>query len=213
MFFFNDDRFTDHSGNFGNIMLNAEGQGSSIDAEVSMGKYETEQQLDKVLRGELGGGRLGITLENIDTIMTKPAAVFDQLWGCIGANLDKRGGEEAKQALGLWKGVSGGLMGGARQAFMQGVGQGRDDLRQLLQNDEVLEGLKTDFARVDTTLQGETLGGSMDWNSFKVMRRYYLSRIDGMSKPEAVKDARKYGRYRLRRDQRAKGLKWTAKFF
>jgi hypothetical protein len=213
LFFYNDDRFTDHSGNFGNIMLNAEGQASSIDAEVQMGKYQDEQQLERVLHGESGAGRLGITLENVETIMTRPTAVFEQLWGCIGANLDKRGGEDAKQAVGLWNGVNGTLVGPARQAFMQGVQQGRQDLRSLLQNDEVLQGLKSDFAIVDRNLQGQMLGAKMDWNALKLMRRYYLNRLGGMSQQDAIADGRKYGRYRLRRDTRATGLKWTAKLF
>ena len=213
LFFYNDDRFTERSGNFGNVMLNSEGKASSIDAEVQMGKFRDAQQLDKILKGESGGGRLGITLENIEIVMTRPTAVFEQLWGCIGANLLKRGGEDAQQAYGLWSGVSGGLTTGALKAFLGGVQQGRQDLRNLLNNDEVLKGLKSDFARVDMSQYGRALGAEMDWNALKVMRRYYLNRIDGMSRKEAVADAQKYGRYRLRRDTRATGLKWTAKFF
>lgn len=213
LFFNNDDRFNERKANFGNVMLNAQGQAASIDAEVQMGMIRDRQHLDNVFKGGAGAGRLGITLENIDLLFSRPQAVFENVWAAIAENLQHRGGPEAAQALGLWRGMAGRLMPPAREAFMRGVEVGKRDLRNLLKDDQVLKDLKGDFARIDKGSSGGDLGAKMDWNSLKVMRRYYLDRLDGMSREAALEDARKYGHYRLRRDERGSGLKWTARFF
>ncbi len=201
----NKDRVHIGKSNVGNIMY----EGQDITA------IDSDAYFDKINDRQVGGSGVGAydwILKDIDKLFSNPGGYADEFLGAVRRYIEfdaehhARQGEEAQQIVNYFLNYPD--FPQWRAQIMLGIQQGIQRIKAMMASKKKRSNLK----EVVGSFAG---GGASDWDAVRIRQKMIELRADfpDLTERELYAELSEYAHYRQRRARRAKGFKWTARFF